>query len=133
VSRALDCMRGSAVTVCSVTRHLGSSRTGLLRGGTALPNRFVSKGGTVFYMSEVMAGPVVAMDPEQVQSLNEQIDRLGPGESYIAVLADGRVFVRGTRGISQTVIQLWRRNPAMMIPDSADYRPDTRAVDLDDL
>ena len=84
-------------------------------------------------MSEVMARQAVAMDPEQVQSLNEQVDRLGPGESYIAVLADGQVFVRGTRGISQTVIQLWRRNPAMMIPDSVDYRPDTREVDLNDL
>ena len=28
-------------------------------------------------MSEVMARQVVAMDPEQVSSLNEQVDRLG--------------------------------------------------------
>jgi hypothetical protein len=84
-------------------------------------------------MSEVMARPVVALDPEQVQSLNEQVARLGPGEPYMAVLADGQVFVRGTRGLPQTLIQLWRRNPAMMIPDSAGYRPETREVDIADL
>jgi hypothetical protein len=84
-------------------------------------------------MSEVMARQVVALDPEQVASLNEQVARLGPGEPYMAVLADGQVFVRGTRGLSKTLIRLWRRNPAMMIPDSAGYRPETREVDLEDL
>ena len=84
-------------------------------------------------MSEVMARQVVAMDPEQVRSLNEQVDRLGPGEPYMAVLADGQVFVRATRGVPQTLIQLWRRNPAMMIPDSAGYRPETCEVEIDDL
>lgn len=84
-------------------------------------------------MSEVMARQVVAMDPEQVRSLNEQVDQLGPGEPYMVVLADGQVFVRATRGLPQTLIQLWRRNPAMMIPDSAGYRPETCEVEIDDL
>lgn len=84
-------------------------------------------------MSEVMARQVVAMDPEQVKSLNEQVDQLGPGEPYMVVVVDGQVFVRATRGLPQTLIQLWRRNPTMMIPDSAGYRPETREVDIDDL
>lgn len=84
-------------------------------------------------MSEVMTTQVVALDPEVVQSLNEQVNRLGPGEPYMAVLADGQVFVRATRGLPQTLIQLWRRNPAMMIPDSAGYRPDVREVNVSDL
>jgi hypothetical protein len=84
-------------------------------------------------MSEVMARQVVALDPDQVRSLNEQVERLGPGEPYMAVLADGRIFVRATRGLPQTLIQLWRRNPAMMIPDSAGYQPETCEVGIDDL
>lgn len=84
-------------------------------------------------MSEVMTRQVVALDPEVVQSLNEQVARLGPNEPYIAVLADGQVFVRATRGVPQTLIQLWHRNPAMMIPDSAEYRPDVREVNVSDL
>ena len=84
-------------------------------------------------MSEVMARPVVALDPEQVESLNEQVARLGPGEPYMAVLAGGQVFVRGTRGLPQALIQLWHRNPAMMIPGSAGYRPETREVGIADL
>jgi hypothetical protein len=84
-------------------------------------------------MSEVMARQVVAMDPEQVRSLNEQVERLGPGEPYMAVLVDGQVFVRATRGLPQTLIQLWRRNPVMMIPDSAGHRPETCEIEIDDL
>ena len=84
-------------------------------------------------MSEVMARQVAAMDPEQVKSLNDQVERLGPGEPYMAVLVDGQVFVRATRGLPQTVIQLWRRNPTMMIPDSVGYEPETREVEIEDL
>ena len=84
-------------------------------------------------MSEVMTSPIVALGPEVVRSLNEQVARLGPDEPYIAVLADGQVFVRATRGVPQTVIQLWGRNPAMMIPDSAGYRPDVREVSVSEL
>jgi hypothetical protein len=84
-------------------------------------------------MSEVMTTQVVALDPDVVQSLNEQVSRLGPGEPYMAVLADGQVFVRATRGLPQILIQLWRRNPAMIIPDSAGYRPDVREVNVSDL
>jgi hypothetical protein len=83
--------------------------------------------------SQVMARQIVALDPEVVESLNEQVAQLGPGEPYMAVLADGKVYVRATRGVPQTLIQLWRRNPAMMIPDSAGYRPDTREVNVSDL
>jgi hypothetical protein len=84
-------------------------------------------------MSEVMARQAVAMDPEQVKSLNEQVDRLGPGEPYMAVVADGLVYVRATRGLSPTLLRLWRRNPAMMIPDSVGYRPETREIGIDEL
>ena len=84
-------------------------------------------------MSEAMTRQAVALDPEQVQSLNEQVARLGPGEPYMAVLAPGKVYVRPTKGVSQTVIQLWRRNPGMMIPDSAGYRPDVSEIDIDSL
>jgi hypothetical protein len=82
-------------------------------------------------LQNMRAEPVI-MDPGQVRSLNEQVDRLGPGD-YLAVLADGRVFVRATSGLPGTLVQMWRRNPAMMIPDSAGYRPETREADLGDL
>ncbi len=68
-----------------------------------------------------------------MRSLNEQIARLAPGEPYLAVIVDGKVVVRSTRGISQTLLQLWRQEPAMMVPDSLGYRPETRDVDLNDL
>lgn len=47
--------------------------------------------------------------------------------------ADGQVFMRSTEGLPETLVELWRQNPAMMIPDSAGYRPATRDVDLSDL
>jgi len=51
----------------------------------------------------------------------------------MAARAGGRIFVRDTTGLPATLIRLWRKEPAMMIPDSAGYRPETREVDLDDL
>jgi hypothetical protein len=51
----------------------------------------------------------------------------------MGVQADGRAFVRSTRGLPQTLIQLWRRNPAMMIPDSTDLRPEVREINISDL
>ena len=54
-------------------------------------------------------------------------------ERYMVTEAAGQVFVRSTEGLPETLIKLWRRNPAMMIPDSAGYRPETREVDLNDL
>jgi hypothetical protein len=80
-----------------------------------------------------MASQVVALDPEVRQSLNEQVERLGPGEPWMAILADGRVFARSTRGLPQILIQFWRRTPAMMIPDSAGYRPEVREINISDL
>ncbi len=80
-----------------------------------------------------MARQAVVVGPGQVQSLNEQVARLGPDEPYMAVIADGKVFVRGTRGLPRTLIELWRGNPAMMIPDSAGYRPESREVNVCDL
>jgi len=84
-------------------------------------------------MSEVMARRVVAMDPEQVQSLNEQVDRLDPDEPYMVVVVDGRVYVRSTRGLPRALIQLWRRNPTMMVPDTAGYRAEVLEVEIADL
>jgi hypothetical protein len=84
-------------------------------------------------MSEATTSQAVTLEPEVVQSLNEQVARLGPGEPYMAVVADGQVFVRATRGLPQTLIQLWRRNPTMMIPESAGYRPVVLEVNVDDL
>ncbi|HLX49875.1 MAG TPA: hypothetical protein VKS82_16210 [Streptosporangiaceae bacterium] len=81
----------------------------------------------------VMTTPPVALDPEVVASLEEQVAKLPPGEPYLAVLAGGRVFVRSTRGLPQTVIQLWRKHPAMMVPDSASYRPEVRCVNVEEL
>jgi hypothetical protein len=75
----------------------------------------------------------VLLDQDEVRSLTEQIARLGPGEPYLAVIVDGKAIVRATRGISQTLLQLWRREPAMMVPDSYGYRPATRDVDLTEL
>jgi hypothetical protein len=80
-----------------------------------------------------MISQVAAVDPDVRTSLNEQVDRLDPGEPWIAVLADGHVFVRSTRGLPQTLIELWRRNPVMMIPDSAGYRPEVCEVNINDL
>jgi hypothetical protein len=86
-----------------------------------------------FYMSEATISQVVALKPEVVHSLNGQVARLGPGEPYMAALADGQVFVRPTRGLPQTLIQLWRRNPAMMIPESGGYQPEVQEVSINDL
>jgi hypothetical protein len=49
------------------------------------------------------------------------------------VIVDGKAIIRSTRGISQTLLQLWRKEPAMMVPDSFSYRLATRSVDLSDL
>jgi hypothetical protein len=75
----------------------------------------------------------VLLEPDEVRSMNEQIARLAPGESYLTVIVDGKAIVRSTRGISQTLLQLWRKEPAMMVPDSSGYQPTTRSVDLSDL
>lgn len=60
-------------------------------------------------------------------------ERLGPGENYLTVIVEGKAIVRSTRGISHTLLQLWRKEPAMMVPDSYGYQPATRSVDLSDL
>lgn len=75
----------------------------------------------------------VLLEPDEVRSMNEQIARLAPGEPYLTVIVDGRAIVRSTQGISQTLLQLWRKEPAMMVPDSVGYQPATRSVDLSDL
>ena len=75
----------------------------------------------------------VLLEPDEVRSMNEQIARLAPGEPYLTVIVDGKAIIRSTRGISQTLLQLWRKEPAMMVPDSFSYRPATRSVDPSDL
>jgi hypothetical protein len=75
----------------------------------------------------------VLLEPDEVRRMNEQIARLAPGEPYLTVIVDGKAIVRSTRGISQTLLQLWRSEPAMMVPDSSGYRPTTRSADLSDL
>ena len=75
----------------------------------------------------------VLLEADEVRSMNEQIARLAPGEPYLTVIVDGKAIVRSTRGISQTLLQLWRKEPAMMVPDSVDYQPATRSVGLSDL
>lgn len=80
-----------------------------------------------------MTAPAVTLDAEQVASLQEQLALLGPDEPYLAVLAGGQVFVRSTRGVPKTVVRLWRKHPAMMVPDSARYRPDVHSIDAEDL
>jgi hypothetical protein len=45
---------------------------------------------------------------------------------------NGKVYVRGTRGVSQALIALWKRNPSAMIPADAGYRHETRTLDIDD-
>jgi hypothetical protein len=86
--------------------------------------------GTVFYMNEVTT---VLLEEAEVRNLNDQVAHLEPGEPYLTVIVDGKAIVRATRGISQTLLQLWRSEPAMMVPDSLGYRPATRQVDLADL
>jgi hypothetical protein len=81
-------------------------------------------------MSEVTT---VILEEDEVRSLNEQVARLDPGEPYLTVIVDGKAIVRSTKGISQTLLQLWRSEPAMMVPDSFGYRAATRQVDLADL
>jgi hypothetical protein len=80
----------------------------------------------------VMTAPPTAIGPEQYRSLVDQVARLG-GASFMAVLADGKVYVRSTEGLPRTLVELWERNPALMIPDSAGYRAETRSIDLDEL
>ena len=65
--------------------------------------------------------------------MNEQIARLAPGEPYLTVIVDGKAIVRSTQGIPQTLLQLWRAEPAMMVPDSFGCQPATRSMDLSDL
>jgi hypothetical protein len=84
-------------------------------------------------MSDVITRQAATIGPEQLRSLNDQVAHLGTGVSFMAVLADGQVYVRATDGLPQTLIELWLRNPAMMIPDSAGYRTETRAVSVTDL
>jgi hypothetical protein len=81
----------------------------------------------------VMTAPPATIGPEQYRSLVEQVAQLGGDVSFMAVLADGKVYVRSTEGLPQTLIELWKRNPAMMIPDSAGCKTETRAVSLSDL
>jgi hypothetical protein len=81
-------------------------------------------------MTQVAA---VLLEPDAVRSINEQIAHLAPGEPYLTVIVDGRAIVRSTRGISQTLLQLWRKEPVMMVPDSFGYQPATRSVDPSDL
>jgi hypothetical protein len=84
-------------------------------------------------MTQLMTADPVSLDEEQRRSLDEQIARLGPGEPWMAVKADdGRVYVRGTRGVPQALITLWKRNPSAMIPANASYRHETRTLDIDD-
>jgi hypothetical protein len=75
----------------------------------------------------------VVLEPDEVRSMNEQIARLDPDEPYLTVIVDGKAIVRSTRGIPQTLLQLWRKEPAMMVPDSFGYHATTRSVDLTDL
>jgi hypothetical protein len=75
----------------------------------------------------------VLLEADEVRSMNEQIGRLAPGEPYLAVIVDGKAVVRSTRDIPQTLLQLWRNEPAMMVPDSFGYQAATRSVDLSDL
>jgi hypothetical protein len=84
-------------------------------------------------MSAAMTAPAVTLDSEQVASLHEQLAQLEPGEPYLAVVANGQVFVRSTRGLPETVIRLWRKHPAMMIPDDAGFRPEAHRVSINDL
>jgi hypothetical protein len=81
-------------------------------------------------MSEVTT---VLLDQDEVRSLTEQIARLGPDEPYMVVIVDGKAVVRATTGVSQTLLQLWRKEPALMVPDSFGYCPATRDVDLTEL
>lgn len=78
----------------------------------------------------------VSLGAEQLESLREQLAQLGPdaGRDWMAVLLpDGQVFVRGTRGLPQTLIRLWRKHPAMMVPGSAGYRPNYTEIDISEL
>jgi hypothetical protein len=54
-------------------------------------------------------------------------------DPVMTVTAGGQVHTRSTEAVSLTLLALWRRNPAMMIPDSAGYRPPAQQVDLADL
>jgi hypothetical protein len=83
--------------------------------------------------TQLMTASPVALSDEQRRSLDEQVKQLGPGAPWMAVLAgNGRVYVRATGGVPQTLIALWKRNPSMMIPDWAGYEPATRTLDTDD-
>jgi len=84
-------------------------------------------------MTAPEAAPAVTLDAELVASLQEQLARLGPDEPYLAVVAGGRVFVRSTRGVLPSVIRLWRKHPAMMVPDAAGYRPGVHVAAARDL
>jgi len=75
----------------------------------------------------------VLLEEDQARSLEAQLSELEPGEPFLVVIVDGNPIVRSTRGISQTLLQLWRKEPALMVPDSCGYKPETERVDLADL
>lgn len=84
-------------------------------------------------MTQLMTADPVSLDEEQRRSLDEQVARLGAGEPWMAVKANnGRVYVRGTRGVPQALIALWKRNPSAMIPADAGYRHETSTLEIDD-
>ena len=53
----------------------------------------------------------LAGQPERGAQHQRAHRRLAPGEPYLTVIVDGKAIVRSTRGIPQTLLQLWRKEP----------------------
>ena len=69
----------------------------------------------------------------QVSSMLKQLMELEPGEPFVAVLTDDVAYVRSTRGVSPTLVELWKRHPSMLVPDSPGHRHPSTPMDLADL
>lgn len=92
-------------------------------------------GAMLGVMTAVIAEASADLTPGQRRSMHDQIVRLPPDRPWIAVIDEvtSVVYVRSTEGVPEAVVQLWRRHPSMLIPDSPGHRHPGRSMDLDEL
>lgn len=86
-------------------------------------------------MTALIAEASGELTADQRRSMHDQIVRLPPDMPWIAVVdeATATVYVRSTEGVPEAIVQLWRRHPSMLVPDSPGQRHPGRDMDLDEL
>jgi hypothetical protein len=56
------------------------------------------------------------VDARVLTKLREQVDALGEGAQWLAVVYEDRVYVRDTSQMSAFAIRMWQKHPEAMIP-----------------